>query len=95
MLAKSVRNISVWSYSLYLVHVPAMEGFSIFILPKTLDNVFLQLCAFFIWIFLAIFLSFLIYHLFERPVMNLRDGVPDDGLIKAVLSGRRGIGTTK
>ena len=46
-------------------------------------------------IILAIFLSFLIYHLFERPVMNLRDGVPDDGLIKAVLSGRRGIGTTK
>ena len=89
-LARSIRNISVWSYSLYLVHVPAMEGFSIFVLPKILDNYFLQLCAFLIWIFLAIFASSLIYRFFEKPIMDMRDGVPDDSLIKSVLGGRRG-----
>ncbi len=88
-LENSIRNISLWSYSLYLVHVPALEGFRIFILPKIVDNAFLQISTFIVWTFFAIFSSFLIYRFFEKPFTDLRDGGPDAGWIRFVLSGRR------
>ncbi|WP_303289432.1 acyltransferase [Marinobacter sp. SS5-14b] len=88
-LEKWVCNISLWSYSLYLVHVPAMEGFRIFILPKILDSPILQILTFAIWTGFAIFSSFLIYRFFEKPLTDLRDGRLDAGWIKSVIS-RRG-----
>ncbi|MHA7855256.1 acyltransferase family protein [Marinobacter shengliensis] len=86
-LEKWVRNISLWSYSLYLVHVPAMEGFRIFILPKILDRPILQILTFAIWTGFAIFCSFLNYRFFEKPLTDLRDGRPDTGWIRSVLAG--------
>lgn len=87
-LEKWVRNISLWSYSLYLLHVPALEGFRIFILPKIIDNPLLQVLTFTAWVAFAIFSSFLIYRFFEKPCTDLRDGAPDAGWIKSVVTGR-------
>jgi peptidoglycan/LPS O-acetylase OafA/YrhL len=89
LLENSIRNISLWSYSLYLVHVPALEGFRIFVLPRIVDNAFLQILTFIFWTSFAIFSSFLIYRFFEKPFTDLRDGGPDAGWIRFILSGRR------
>ena len=83
---KWIKNISLWSYSLYLVHVPAMEGFRIFILPKIWDDPFLQVLTFVSWLLVAIFASFAIYRFFEKPFTDLRDGPPDSGWIRSKLS---------
>jgi peptidoglycan/LPS O-acetylase OafA/YrhL len=83
-----VSNISLWSYSLYLLHVPAMEGFRIVILPKILDSPLLQILTFVTWTVFAVFSSFLIYRFFEKPCTDLRDGAPDAGWIKFFV-GRR------
>lgn len=95
LLEKWVRNISLWSYSLYLVHVPALEGFRIFILPKILDSWILQVLTFTAWTAFAIFTSFLIYRFFEKPFTDLRDGPPDVAWIRAMLTGRSQVRSEK
>jgi peptidoglycan/LPS O-acetylase OafA/YrhL len=86
LIEKSVVKISLWSYSLYLVHVPLMEGFRIFILSDSIDNSFFQILVFFIWIFCALILSFFIYRFFEKPFTDLRDRKSNGEWLRAFIS---------
>lgn len=64
---------SIWSYSLYLIHVPLLEIYRILFYGKIVNAPVVQLIGFTLWIALAYFLSFLVYRLFESPMTNLRE----------------------
>jgi len=72
-LVSWITRVSLWSYSLYLIHVPALEGFRIFLIPKLVNNPTGQIMLFFLWVSLSIFLSWLLYKYFERPMTSFRD----------------------
>lgn len=74
IITKSITSISTWAYSLYLIHVPLLEVVKIFAnkFPTVYSFPF-NLLVFFSWLLTSIFLSFMIYKFFEKPMMNLRD----------------------
>lgn len=76
-----ITRISLWSYSLYLLHIPAMEVFKMFFSGQISENSFFQITLFFIWVFVSVFGSYVIYAGFEKPITKLRD-IPFNRLIK-------------
>jgi peptidoglycan/LPS O-acetylase OafA/YrhL len=70
----SVRKIALWSYGLYLVHLPMFllvgrAGLG----PETPHSVGVALLSFALQIFGAIVLSALLYRFFETPCTRLRE----------------------
>jgi peptidoglycan/LPS O-acetylase OafA/YrhL len=72
-VAKSVTYTSLWSYSLYLVHIPLLEVYKIIFYSWVKNSSLLQVVGFLVWLLLAYGLSFVIYRYFECPMMNCRD----------------------
>jgi len=74
IIVRSITAISMWSYSLYLIHVPVHEVVKILAtkMPIIYQEPYNYL-MFIIWIGVSIFLSYLIYTFFEKPAMNMRD----------------------
>lgn len=73
-IVKIITCISAWAYSLYLIHVPLLEVVKI--LANKFPSIYsfpINVLIFFTWLLTSIFLSFIIYKLFEQPMMNLRD----------------------
>ena len=74
LLSASVRKIALWSYSLYLVHLPVfvlvtragLGADAAMALPKALLSFALQIAG-------AILLSALLYRFFEAPCTRLRE----------------------
>lgn len=66
LIKRGITQISLISYSLYLVHILVKEQ-----LPHlSLSNSFFKFL--FIWL-VSLGLSYMIYHLFEKPIMKYRD----------------------
>lgn len=68
-----VGKLSLFSYSIYLVHFPLIFTFNYFILldanTSSLTMTFLVVG----WLFAIVFLSALLFHCFEKPVSDLRE----------------------
>lgn len=71
MIPKAVTYISKISYSMYLVNLGVVAAIMYKYLPakNTTDGIF----KYFLYWFLVIALSGIIYRFFEKPIMNLRD----------------------
>jgi peptidoglycan/LPS O-acetylase OafA/YrhL len=72
-ISKGVTYTSLWSYSLYLIHIPLLEIYKIIFYSGLRDSHLLQIVGFLVWLLLAYGLSFVIYRFFEYPMMQLRD----------------------
>ncbi len=72
-VSKSVTYTSLWSYSLYLVHIPLLEVYKMVCYSSVKNSSFLQVIGFLVWLFIAYGLSFAIYRYFECPLMKCRD----------------------
>ena len=71
---KVVFSISLWSYSIYLLHVPLlMIAKKLAVLYNGLYQFPFNFILFFTWITMTIITSKFIYEFFEKPLMNLRD----------------------
>lgn len=73
-LSKFITSISLWSYSLYLVHVPLLELSHLFVskfinIYQTPLNIIVYIC----WLSLSVALSALIYRYWEQPTIKLRE----------------------
>jgi peptidoglycan/LPS O-acetylase OafA/YrhL len=70
-LSKVITHISLISYSIYLIH------YSIIYIPffKEHSNVspLISICLFFLYLFLVLFISSLLYFYYERPMLAIRD----------------------
>lgn len=71
--AKFVTCTSLWSYSLYLVHIPLLEIYRITIFPLLKDSLVLQAVGFSFWLSLSYLFSFFIFRYFENPIMQFRE----------------------
>lgn len=69
------KNTSIWSYSLYLIHVPLIEIYRMAIFAQVKHSLLLQSLGFIAWLFTAYLMSYLIFRFFEHPVTGLRDGI--------------------
>ena len=75
--ASAVRKISLWSYSLYLCHLPVRNllirtfGDPELVLPAPSHRFALSMTLGFVTLSIAV--SALVYHFFERPTMALRE----------------------
>lgn len=70
-LARPIRHISLISYSMYLVHLGLVsEVFQKWALPTTASSAWWTYLAYFS---IVIAVSTVLYYLWERPTMNLRD----------------------
>lgn len=68
-----ITSISLWSYSLYLIHVPAIEFFQIIFSQVAADNPVLQGMFFLLWLTLSVAGSAFLYRYFEQPLTAMRD----------------------
>jgi peptidoglycan/LPS O-acetylase OafA/YrhL len=69
-----VTSISVWAYSLYLVHIPTLE--IVKILAHKFPAIYqypLNVIVFITWLTISTLASFIIFTLFEKPMTNLRN----------------------
>lgn len=69
----SIRRIALWSYSLYLVHLPVFLIVTEWIFPETKGSLPLALSSFALQIGGAILISALLYHFFESRCTRLRE----------------------
>src|SRR5690606_10357657 len=74
-LSRAVTTISMWSYSLYLLHVPLMDVFLLFVKKYIGFDFFVDLSIFLLWVVACIFLAAVNYRFFELPCTKLRDHV--------------------
>jgi peptidoglycan/LPS O-acetylase OafA/YrhL len=76
LLERGVRNISLWSYSLYLVHVAALEIFLVLRAKlKISGSLLVDGTLFVLWMIACVVASAIIYRYFEKPMTDLRDSV--------------------
>lgn len=69
----SIRRIALWSYALYLVHLPAFELAMRFLLPAWRTSALSAAALFALLVVIAITISALLYHFFESPCTRLRN----------------------
>lgn len=74
VVSRAITSISLWSYSLYLVHVPLLEITRLFVskyinIYETPYNLFVYVS----WITISIIASYFIYRFWERPTLKLRE----------------------
>lgn len=72
-IGASFKNTSIWSYSLYLIHVPLIEIYRLGVFAQVKHSVSLQLLGFTVWLLVAYVMSYLIFRFFEHPITGLRD----------------------
>lgn len=73
LVTRGVRNIALWSYSLYLVHGPVIFLVQQFLFPEWKTSR-AQGCALFaVQVGVSILLSALLYRYFEKPITRLRE----------------------
>lgn len=70
-----IRRIALWSYALYLVHLPWFEFVSRSLLADTRDSATRAVACFAVQLGGAIALSALLHHFYEAPWMRLRDRI--------------------
>ncbi len=68
-----IDKLSLYSYSIYLVHFPLIFIFRHFIHMNKDSSFFILTLVTFCWLLLIIFLSASIFHWFEKPVSDLRE----------------------
>jgi peptidoglycan/LPS O-acetylase OafA/YrhL len=68
-VARVVVNVSLWSYSLYLIHLLVFA-----FLSQWSSTVGPAWCAVAL-VFLSVLLAAMVYRFYERPIMNLRDHI--------------------
>lgn len=75
-LSKTITNISLISYSLYLVHQPIISIVT-YVFKKFVALNSLSTCIIIVIIELALsfWVSYLLFHYFEKPVLNWRDKI--------------------
>lgn len=69
----SFKSTSIWSYSLYLIHVPLIEIYRLSVFSQIKHSVLLQILGFAIWLLVAYLMSYVIFRFFEHPITGLRD----------------------
>lgn len=72
--SSAVRRIALWSYALYLVHLP-MFSLIARLFPETSSSAIRALACFATQLGCAIALSAILHHFYEKPWMRLRDRV--------------------
>jgi peptidoglycan/LPS O-acetylase OafA/YrhL len=75
-IGASFKNTSIWSYSLYLIHIPLLEIYRLSVFSQVKHSVLLQLLGFVVWLLMAYLMSYLIFRFFEHPITGLRDKTP-------------------
>ena len=73
LASAAIRRIALWSYGLYLVHIPVFWIVTQSVLPNWEQSLLRGLCAFALLLGGAIVLSALLYRFFERPCTQLRE----------------------
>ena len=73
-LSRVITNISLWSYSLYLVHVPLLEFVNI-VVAKYVDIYELKISVAVVvaWVITSVLLAKVLYVYWEKPTTALRD----------------------
>jgi len=70
-LKKSIQNISLWSYSIYLSHIPVLF-FSYYLTSSFRINSLGNLASKILGLILTIFISAMVYKYFEKPITDKR-----------------------
>ncbi|MFN2476517.1 MAG: acyltransferase family protein [Chthoniobacterales bacterium] len=71
--SRTIRRIALWSYALYLVHLPFFDFVVRKIFPTTATSALRAISCFTVELGGAIVLSALLHHFYEAPWMRLRD----------------------
>jgi peptidoglycan/LPS O-acetylase OafA/YrhL len=76
-LCRGITNISLWSYSLYLLHVPLLE-FVHLVIAKYIDIYEFKYSILIVvaWIALSVFSAKVVFEYWEKPTTALRDRRP-------------------
>ncbi|MDQ6655226.1 MAG: acyltransferase [Verrucomicrobiota bacterium] len=74
-LSRSVRRIALWSYALYLVHLPLLALIRHYVLSEREPATGGAVLAFLLEIGTAVLLSAAIYRWFERPITRQRNRI--------------------
>jgi peptidoglycan/LPS O-acetylase OafA/YrhL len=72
---KTIRRIALWSYALYLVHLPFFDFVERALFPGTATSAWRATSCFTVQLGGAIMVSALLHHFYEAPWMRLRDRV--------------------
>lgn len=70
---RAINRISVWSYSLYLIHLPLLYTLILLFADRIRRQPILIAIAALGWLALALLLSAVNYRFFEKPTTNLRE----------------------
>lgn len=73
LLKDLIQNISVYSYSIYLLHYSLILSFMVKYLPLTRFSVVQKWVMVLLYVILSYVLSSYMYKYFEKPMMDLRD----------------------
>lgn len=74
VLNGAVKKISLYSYSIYLVHFPLIFLVNFYIALDKNTSIMVVSFVILAWILAVFIVSALLYHGFEKPVADLRDG---------------------
>ncbi|MGZ5538448.1 MAG: hypothetical protein ACXWG0_07965, partial [Chthoniobacterales bacterium] len=74
-LSTSVRRIALWSYALYLVHIPVFQLVTPYIFRDWETSALSGFASFVLQLTLAITLSALLYRFYESRCTHLRERV--------------------
>ncbi|MEO6003627.1 MAG: acyltransferase [Opitutus sp.] len=75
LVANSVQNVALWSYSMYLVHQPVIQLCHQHLFPQWRTSPMEAAATFTVQIALTIGISAALYHWFEAPCTRLRERV--------------------
>jgi len=73
LIKKGIYKISVYSYSIYLLHYTLVLGLLNAIYPITGLSLLQKIVYAAVYIGVTVILSCIVYHFFEKPMTNLRD----------------------
>lgn len=73
MLQKPVTFISIISYSIYLLHYSVVLQLMKDFIPLSSQNHVMLYAFVLVYVLITFFLSYLLYHFYEKPMMDLRD----------------------
>jgi len=68
-----IYRISIYSYSIYLIHFTFMIGLLKISYTVVTETFIQKLCYVFVYLIMTFVISCIVYHVFEKPMTNLRD----------------------